>query len=234
MMANSTYILLNGPIHISDLLIAARDGRSSAWVALSGVGLCFLYGARLATFLLRRQISSSYKAKMTEVQEKSDKMPLIARASITAFVAVSQAMYSIPLKLACDTVVDSTSTTNPGLALGALAVSALGLVIESVADEQKLAAKAIQPKDPVMTGMYSWCRHPNYSGEILFHIGMWGLTAHASLSEQLIAMVSPLFMVWVMLGAAKRLDRTADEKYGDNALYKKWAESTPSLVPGLR
>lgn len=224
-------MMSNAVLIVKDPRVLLKDKSASAHVALAGGALYFLYGARLAAFLLRRQASTSYTPKLEEVGDKSQKMPLMARSAITLFVALSQALYSIPLQLACNNV--SAEAVVPAWSWGALAFAAGGLAIETVADEQKLAAKQISPNAPVMTGLYSLVRHPNYTGEIMFHIGMAGLLGTESASTAALALLSPAFMVWVMFGAAKRLDKEGGKKYSDNAGYKEWVQRTGSIVPGL-
>jgi protein-S-isoprenylcysteine O-methyltransferase Ste14 len=153
-----------------------------------------------------------------------------------------------------------------------VALAGVGLLIEAVADEQKLEAKRAAPAEPVMGGLYSWCRHPNYLGEILFHLGVCGLAAvsqqrshrptdpscsrrstdnapprstdnapprhsavllqsHGTAAQVGCAVLSPLFMVSVMWGAAARLDREGLERYGQRADYREWYEGGRSLVP---
>ena len=226
MMSNGAIILWQNAAELSQ---GISSSCSSAWLAALGGGLTCAYGLRLAVFLLRRQMSSSYASKLNEVQDKSDKMPLAVKLSISAFVALSQSLYCMPLQLACAAAAKSEPA--PLLGFAALGLSAAGLVIESVADEQKMSAKELQPSAPVTCGLYSMCRHPNYSGEILFHLGMWGLVAHAPAWQQGLAMLGPGFMVWVMTQASKKLDRTGAEKYVDDAEYKMWFASTPVLLP---
>ena len=202
-----------------------------------GAFLYLAYGARLSWFLLRRQRSASYQPKLQSVAEKSAKMPLAARAAITCFVAASQALYALPLHLASTRSPPGDELT--AASAGCLAVAAAGLVLEAVADEQKLASKEKAPAEPVMSGLYRSCRHPNYLGEIAFHLGICGLLLTPSTAESapwsqvLLAAASPLFMVSVMVGAAKRLDKDQAERQKGNEKYEKWALSTHSLLPKL-
>lgn len=118
----------------------------------------------------------------------------------------------------------------------ALAVSAAGFLLEVVADEQKQARKAIAPNAPVLDGLYSWVRHPNYLGEIVFWGGLLvaGQLAAAPNTwwgHRLLSAAGPLQLVFVMIGAADRLDARGIERYGDNEGFKAWAATTPSLWP---
>ena len=162
-------------------------------------------------------------------------MPAAARFGITFFVAASQALYVLPLHFA--SALDQTKDELTLLSAGCMALAAAGLVLEAVADEQKLASKEVAPSAPVMHGLYRHCRHPNYLGEIAFHIGVCGLLApsidSSSWSQVLLGAVSPLFMIWVMLGAAKRLDKDQAERQKGNDKYQKWVDSTHSLLPKL-
>ena len=78
------------------------------------------------------------------------------------------------------------------------------------------------------------CRHPNYTGEILFHLGICGLAAQGdSLMQIGSSMISPLMMVGVMYGAAKRLDKEGAKRYSNHEKWQTWAAKTPSLWPYL-
>merc|ERR1719273_1363159 len=82
---------------------------------------------------------------------------------------------------------------------------ATGLVIETIADNQKQAHKSTKEGTPT-DGLYSYCRHPNYFGEILVHSGFY-LTAFSGYSGigYGVSAISPLFMSLVLKMAAKRL-----------------------------
>jgi steroid 5-alpha reductase family enzyme len=205
---------------------------SSTWCS-AACSLYSTYGIRLVVFLLRRQWSTAYNNSEhgKELNAKMGKTPMPAKCFVTVFVSLFQlaTMYALqPLALA---------SRFPSFGWAGLALAAGGLILEALADEQKLAAKQVRPNDPIMTGTYSIVRHPNYLGEIIF----WGGIAFAAQSalppsatwaQRLQGCAGPLFMIWVMLGAAKRLDKAAAEsKYKDNAEYKAYAAQTPSLFP---
>ena len=70
----------------------------------------------------------------------------------------------------------STGTRPIGLLDCAAALLTAGAIwIEATADRQlhhfKQGEK--QPGDTLETGLWAWCRHPNYLGEILFWWGLW-------------------------------------------------------------
>lgn len=210
-------------------MLTWSEAPSSAW-SMCGCGLYSAYGLRLVTFLLRRQASDKYNNSKhgKELNNKMDKTPVPAKCFVTLFVSISQVATLCALQpLAWASEFSAAGWV--GLVLGSA-----GLLLESVADEQKLAAKNVHPDEPVMTGTYSIVRHPNYLGEILFWAGVAGSSLSVSTSwlQRFQGCCGPFFMIWVMLGAAKRLDKTgAESKYKDNAQYKEYVAKTPSLRP---
>jgi steroid 5-alpha reductase family enzyme len=74
----------------------------------------------------------------------------------------------------------------PGAPLGwldaaATAVTAAAILIEALADLQlrRFLATRTDPAQRLASGLWSWSRHPNYLGEVLFWWGLWlfGLAA---------------------------------------------------------
>jgi steroid 5-alpha reductase family enzyme len=222
MMANALLCL-----QIDRPVLFAASGNPTP--ALCAAGLYFAYGARLAAFLYRRQSSSSYSTKLKSVADKSQKMPLAARFGISFFVAISQALYVLPLHYAAT----SSDVELAPLTMGCFALAAGGLLLETVADEQKLASKNINPAAPIMSGLYTRCRHPNYLGEIAFHAGVCGLccSTTSTWAAGMAGVSSPLFMIWVMCGAAKRQDTDQASRNIGNDKYQAWVKNTYSLLP---
>jgi len=167
-----------------------------------------------------------------ELNARMDKTPLPAKCAVTLFVS----LFNTATCYALQPLVASPGLSPAGWA--GLGVGWVGLLLETVADEQKLSAKQAQPDEPVMGGMYGIIKHPNYLGEILFYIGILG-AAHAALPSNapwlhhLKSKVGPCFMIHTMFNAAKRLDKKAETKYADNDKYKAYSERTRSLFPGL-
>lgn len=215
-------LLVLGCYHAAGADCASATGLADHRVVASV--LYGAYGARLFWYLARRQIDQSYQPKMHTLTTKTAAMPAVARLGICTFVGLAQALYAVPLRRAQD-----LAGPAPWVALG---VAAVGLLVEAVADEQKLAHKRVRPGTPVMTGLYSRCRFPAYTGEILFHAGVaaYGLAAGAGF---LPAVCPTAFMIWVMVGAAKRLDATQLDTYGGTPSYRGWRARTGRLVPAL-
>eukprot|EP00931_Biecheleriopsis_adriatica_P124670 TRINITY_DN99829_c0_g1_i1.p1 TRINITY_DN99829_c0_g1~~TRINITY_DN99829_c0_g1_i1.p1 ORF type:complete len:284 (+),score=42.03 TRINITY_DN99829_c0_g1_i1:31-852(+) len=210
------------------------EAPASSW-ATCACALYGGYGVRLVTFLCRRQACEAYNNSKhgRELNAKMDKTPLPIKAMVCVFVSLTQlaTAYALqPISMAEE--MPTAGWVGLGMGIG-------GLILEAVADEEKLFAKKQRPDDPVMSGSFSIVRHPNYLGEILFWAGITvasqaALPSSATLSSRLQGSLGPLLMIWVMIGAAKRLDKTAESKYENNAGYKAYATRTPSLWPFLR
>mmetsp|Transcript_67540 Transcript_67540/g.162145 ORF Transcript_67540/g.162145 Transcript_67540/m.162145 type:complete len:270 (+) Transcript_67540:89-898(+) len=191
------------------------------------------YGLRLTEFLWRRQGDASYQPKLQNLELKTAMMEVPSKLGIVTGVSLAQALYALPLSVATS---GSFTTARPAIkAVGWLgvALASAGLLIESLADEQKLAAKREHPGKPVMTGLYEYCRHPNYFGEMVFHSGVCCFAASGSPLQVMACCAAPLFMLSVMVGAARRLDKEGAHRYAEVPHYKEWVERTPSLFPRM-
>jgi len=197
-------------------------------------GLYAAYGLRLSTFMVRRQGEESYAPQFDSIQLKSDMLGLVPKFGIVAGVSFAQALYTLPLVVATS---PSARTAGPAVrAVGwaGVAFAAAGLVLEHLADEEKLVGKRASPKAPVMDGLYGYCRHPNYFGEILFHCGISCMGASGTTAQALACIFPTFFMAFTLQNAARRSDREADHKYKNVEGYAEWARRTPVLLPSLQ
>lgn len=189
------------------------------------------YGWRLATFLFRRDHSDAF-LRSSHGQSLEDAMrttPLLIKFNVVFFVSLVQQATMLTLDTIC------RHRGFRGLGRLAFGIALGGLLLEAAADEQKLYYKTLEPELPVTTGLYSIVRHPNYSGEILFWLGVVGMCLASSdmRTRKIVFSAGPLFMCWVMLGAAKRLDAKNLNRYSEVPGYVQYAESTSSLLPGV-
>ena len=146
--------------------------------------------------------------------------------------AISVAVIMLPISYLLD------RSDAPGFGAWAIvgaAVWLVGLVIEAVADAQKSAFKANDANRGrfITTGLWRYSRHPNYFGEILV---WWGLFAYAVpfLHGAAFAVVAgPVFITLLLLfvSGIPLLERSADEKHGDDPAYRDYKRRTSILVP---
>jgi steroid 5-alpha reductase family enzyme len=108
-------------------------------------------------------------------------------------------------------------------------------VVEAVADAQKSAFRA---KDEnrgrfVTRGLWRYSRHPNYFGEILVWWGLFVYAVPVLHGAAYAVVIGPVFITLLLLfvSGIPLLERSADEKYGDDPAYRDYKRRTSILVP---
>lgn len=121
---------------------------------------------------------------------------------------------------------------------GALDVLAAGITggaiaLEATADQQLRRFRLSQPAPQAIleTGVWAYCRHPNYLGEIAF---WWGLYLFALAAEPAAWWTGAGALVITLLfrfGSLKLID---DRMLARRPNYKTRMETVPALLPALR
>ena len=114
-----------------------------------------------------------------------------------------------------------------GLLATALGLFAVGL--ELAADEQRRAFAAAKPGALMDVGLWAWCRHPNYLGEILFWVSLWLFGVAAAPSAALWTAIGPLSITGLFAFASIPLmeTRNAERRPG----WAEYVARTPRLIP---
>lgn len=115
------------------------------------------------------------------------------------------------------------------LDLLAAVVTGGAVVLELVADEQLRAFnRAKSPGDICTVGLWSWCRHPNYLGELCFWWGLW-LFALAADPGWWWTVIGPLAMTALFVFASiPMMDRRSLERRPG---YAEYMGRVPALIP---
>lgn len=214
-------------------VVAKMQKRTLTAFGLACCSMYAAYGVRLTTFLMRRQDEDSYKPRFELLQLKSDMMGISSKFAIVMGVSFSQALYALPLAVATSSSPLRARPVLKAIGWAGVGIAGIGLLIETLADEQKLAAKREAPRLPVMDGLFSYCRHPNYFGEFLFHCGI-SCMGISGTPIQVAACVFPtFFMAFTLKNSAARSDKEADHRYRNCDGYAQWAAKTPVFIPGL-
>ena len=191
--------------------------------------LFVLYGLRLGGYLAFRELSSSsYNTKMkTEIKSGSD-MSLVAKCGIWVTAALLYACETSPVIFRL-----ANGSASDILLVAGMLISVVGLVVESVADLQKNAAKKANPKRFVDTGLYRSVRCPNYFGEMLFWTGVFvgGISVYSGAVQWIVALIGYLGIIYVMFGGARRLEIRQNKTYGDDPEYQRYVKTTPIMIP---
>ena len=190
--------------------------------------LFILYGCRLGGYLAYREVKSgSYKKNMVgEIKEGKD-VPMGVKIAIwvtCALLYVTQ-ISGVFYRMA------NASQDNALVFVGA-AVMLFGVSLETAADIQKNAAKKVNPRRFVDTGLYRIVRCPNYLGEMIFWTGVLisGIGA-VSGWQWLVVVIGYVGIIFVMFSGARRLEIRQDKNYGKDPEYQKYVTTVPILLP---
>ena len=205
------------------------------WVVVIEAALFLAYGIRLSGFLLVRELkNASFKktdvAKDTLAKNNEKKMPVFVLATIWVSVAVLYTAQVSPMLFRY-----SNAATDAVLPVIGFAVSIFGLILESIADNQKSAQKKENPDMVATKGLYRIVRCPNYLGEIIFWTGVFvsGISAYATVGQWITAILAYICIVFIMFNGAQRLEKRQMARYGDNKEYNDYANKTPIILPLL-
>lgn len=195
--------------------------------------LCLLfvcYGARLSGFLIYREIkSATYRKTLKKVTKTEKPMAFGVKAIIWLFVSLLYVAQVSPVYYRL------TNGNEKDIILpfiGAL-IMAIGLFLETMADQQKSRQKKKTPNMVATKGLYSIVRCPNYFGEILFWTGVLvsGCSILSGFFQRFIALLGYVCIVFIMFNGAKRLEKRQNKNYGGKPEYQEYVTTTPILIP---
>ena len=204
------------------------DARALAIAALVGI-----WAVRLGLFLTRRIHGDGFDRRFTDIQTRFSAF-LMAWTLQGLWVSMSVAAGLAAIAAADPVPAD-------GLLAAGMLLWAAGFAFEVTADAQKRRFRA----DPanagrfIHAGLWAWCRHPNYFGEVLLWTGI-AVAAWPALSGWAhLTLLSPVF-VWLLLtriSGMPLLEASAERRWGGDPRYRAYRSRTPALVPlppGLR
>lgn len=209
------------------LLILGGTGLSAGTICASI--LFILYGLRLGGYLAYRELkSASYNNKMKTEISSGDGMSFGAKCAIWISAALLYVCETSPVIFRI-----SNGKGKDTLLIIGILISVAGLVIETLADLQKNAAKKVNPRRFVDTGLYKIVRCPNYFGEMLFWTGVFvgGITALHGVLQWIAALAGYIGIIYVMFGGARRLEMRQNRTYGSDPEYQKYVKTTPIMIP---
>ena len=144
------------------VLYLLNPSATPLWLVFVQMALFIAYGVRLSGFLLVRELKNvSFKktdvAKETLAKNNEKKMPVFVLATIWISVAILYVAQVSPMLFRYDN--GSTDVIVPVVGFG---ISIFGLILESIADNQKSAQKKVNPDKVATQGLYKIVRCPNY------------------------------------------------------------------------
>jgi len=195
--------------------------------------LIMVYGARLSEFLYRRQSKPNYQAYRKEQKRSPANPPFLRKLRSVTMVTGVMSAYIIPLVYSFKyPAAEVKCEKKRWVSWVGCGMAAVGIILQFFADEQKLRYKE-NNGGCTMDGIYKYIRHPNYTGEALFHIGMWlgGFSGYKSRKDMFYSAIAPGGLTFVIVNASKRLDIKQMKKYGESLEYIGWRDGSWSLFP---
>lgn len=187
----------------------------------------FVWAARLAAFLLYRIILWGEDRRFDDQRENVGKLVIF-----WSLQAIWVWTVSLP------TTIVNANAYNP--ALNALdyvgwVIFALGLALETVADQQKLLFKQSEASKGrwADVGVWSYSRHPNYAGELMVWYGLYISSLSVLRGAEHAAVAGPIFITLLLLfvSGIPINEQSADEKHGMKDEYRLYKQRTSVLVP---
>ena len=224
------FAVAGGGIAVFIMALVVRT-EAPLWVLLVQAVLFLAYGIRLSGFLLVREIkNAAYRKTLKEATGNEKKMPFFVLFTIWVCVAILYTAQVSPMLFRV-----TNNTTGVILPVIGFAVSVFGLVLESIADNQKSAQKKENPDMVATKGLYKMCRCPNYLGEIIFWTGVFvsGMNTYSTVGQWITAIIAYICIVFIMFNGAQRLEKRQMARYGGNKEYNDYANKTPIIIPLL-
>lgn len=112
-----------------------------------------------------------------------------------------------------------------------------GFALEVTADFQKImfSFDARNAGRFIDQGVWTWCRHPNYFGEIILWVGVWLMGCRTYTESQWACITSPMLVITLLLWVSglPQLESGADKKWGHEPEYAAYKQRTHVMIPFL-
>lgn len=211
---------------------------AAAWVAWPGgndtrtlllMGLVGTWAIRLGAVMIRRRIRHGGEDNRYQMIRKSWGASFWWKSFFIVFLlqGILQCIIALPPLVAITAPVVPVGLI--GIAGGVIAC--VGLTLETVADAQLDAFKKFARKDDICdTGLRAYVRHPNYTGEMVFWIGIWLIAAEAGAWWTVISPLLLIFLLTKVSGAP--IQKTTMKR--SRPAYAEYVKTTPAFLPRLQ
>ena len=192
----------------------------------------FIFGCRLGLYLLTREKRSPEYKKILYGPDAAKKTPLFVVIVVWIFCGVLYVGQVSPVAFFLANKSAGAPVNELWAWIGAVLMAA-GVVLESVADAQKKAAKKINKHRFVDTGVYRLVRCPIYLGALVIWTGSFIVCfgACCSVWQWIVAAIGYMGIVYVMFSGARRLEIRQNLTYGKDPEYQAYVKKTPILLP---
>jgi len=189
--------------------------------------LVVVWAVRLGTYLFRRIMRMKVDHRFDGMRDEP-----LRFARFWLLQAITVAVVMLPVSYLLD------QENPPGLGVWSVVggvVWLVGLLVEAIADAQKSAFRAKEENSGrfIASGLWRYSRHPNYFGEMLVWWGLFLYAVPVLHGAAFAVVIGPVFITLLLLfvSGVPPLERSADEKYGDDPAYREYKRRTSILVP---
>jgi len=195
-------------------------------VQIITVFLIMAWSIRLAGYLFLRILITKKDVRFDKIRDDFFKF-----AKFWFLQAISIFIILLPALV----IFNSDKTTNFSYLWIGFMISAGGLTIEAIADQQKFAFKnKAENKDKwISTGLWKYSRHPNYFGEMLVWWGIYIIALPYLENWLYLTIAGPLFITSLLLFVTgiPTLEKKYEEKYKNDPEFAKYKSKTSLLIP---
>lgn len=192
------------------------------------LGMILLWSFRLGAYLFKRIHAMGEDTRFNEMRKQ-----LIRFAGFWVLQAVSVLILSIPIII----TYQKSDIPFGSIHILGIVIWALGLLIETIADQQKFTFRQNATNDGafIQTGLWKHLQHPNYLGEILCWIGVFIGAVPSLVNWEWLAIISPIWIIFllVFVSGIPLLQKASQKKYGHLKSYQTYQKNTPLLIPFL-
>ena len=192
--------------------------------------LIYLWGFRLAIYLYARS-----KGKPDDQRYIKLSTAWSGNLALNVLTRIFGGQFCIllftSLSFTLTAISSSEMTLNISFFAG-YAIAIFGLLYESIADFQLLSfkSKPVSDKKVMDLGLWSFSRHPNYFGEIIFWWGIWAISTQGP--YWFVGLISPLTVTYLLTRFSGI--PMLEERYRDNPEYLEYIQTTNVLIPGRK
>jgi steroid 5-alpha reductase family enzyme len=203
-------------------LFSAQYTTDPKWII---VAIITLWGVRLAGYLFMRILAIKKDRRFDGIREDPLRFGMFwLFQGISVWVIMLPALALIGLT--------QNKEIFPLSWIGAF-IAVLGLLIETIADQQKFNFKNENPKKWADIGLWKYSRHPNYFGEMLVWWGIFVFVAPYLEGLEYLVLAGPLWITTLLLfiTGIPTIESRYDKKYADNSEYQEYKRKTSLLIP---
>ena len=217
------YDLVGSLTYLSLVGFALALGESG-WRGMVLAGCVGVWAIRLGSFLFRRISRDGKDGRFDDIKQSAGRF-------LVAWTL--QGAWALLTSLACLVLLTGGSSADPAWTDLGFGIWLAGFAIEVVADQQKNAFRARGGGGWIDEGLWRWCQHPNYFGEITLWTGLFIVAAGHLTGWGWLAVLSPLMVVLLLtqVSGIPMLRERADARWGDDRAYQEYRTRTPVLIP---